>query len=231
MDAPRILKSDSFGRIERAEVDGRTVIRRVAVGGRIPGSGILARLLMRREARALRALSGMVGVPFVIDEQRRALTRTHLDGTPLCLADALPSNFFDLLDALVRRMHARGVCHNDLHKEPNILVAPDGRPALIDFQIASVHRDPQARSFRLRAAEDLRHIDKHRRRYEIATGCRAASEPAALRSGLAARAWRRLVKPVYNFVTRKLLRTRDAEMRRPREGPWPRWTETVPEES
>ena len=36
--------------------------------------------------------------------------------------------------------------------------------------------------------------------------------------------WRVAVKPVYNFVTRKLLRTRDSERPRPASGPWPEWT-------
>ncbi len=44
-----------------------------------------------------------------------------------------------------------------------------------------------------------------------------------LRRGTLARLWRRTGKPLYNFVTRRLLRTRDGESRRPSTGPWPRW--------
>ena len=39
--------------------------------------------------------------------------------------------------------------------------------------------------------------------------------------------WRRTVKPLYVFVTRRVLHTRDGEIGRPSVGPWPRWTEPV----
>ena len=115
--------------------------------------------------------------------------------------------------------------HNDLHKEQNVLVLEDGRPALVDFQLASVHR-ARGRPFEARCREDLRHLQKHRRRYtrdgrgpsEQATGA-----GAGLKRGVVARVWRVTGKPLYNLVTRRLLRTRDGEERRPSSGPWPRW--------
>jgi predicted Ser/Thr protein kinase len=263
--AIRVLKRDAFGRVERVEADGRVCTRRVACGGRIPGSGLAARVLLARERRALGALDGQAGVPRVIEDARLAglaapddgaprardvLLRSWIDGAPLSQAEALPADFFDRLDELVLALHARGVCHNDLHKEQNVLVRADGRPALIDFQLASVHAARgrafpagRGRAFEVRAREDLRHVQKHRRRYlrdgrgpfaapgrdgdAAARAAIAAGRGHGLERSPLARAWRRLGKPVYVLVTRSILRTRDGEERRPSSGPWPRWTEAV----
>ena len=154
------------------------------------------------------------------------MLRAYVRGAPLHRAEALPLNYFELLEALVHAMHAAGVCHNDLHKEQNVLVQDDGRPALVDFQLASVH-SAGGRKFDARCHDDLRHVQKHRRRYT--RDGRGPEElmvlPAERMPRTAfARAWRRTAKPLYNFVTRRLLRARDGEARRPSSGPWPRWT-------
>lgn len=161
------------------------------------------------------------------------LERTWIDGLPLSRATELPEDFFDLLDALVQRVHARGVCHNDLHKEQNVLVRSDGRPALVDFQLASVH-PTRGRVFASRAREDLRHVEKHRRRYtRLGRGPRGDVQRGAgdgIPRSYLARAWRSSGKPIYVFVTRRVLSTRDgAEERRASSGPWPRWTPAVGE--
>lgn len=240
----RELKRDVFGTVELCETDGRCLVRRVASGGRAPGSGWLARRLLARERRALKVLDGLDGVPRVVEapellelpdargrvpREREVLARTWIAGEPLHLARRLPRDFFDLLDGLALELHGRGVCHNDLHKEPNVVVREDGRPALIDFQLASVHAR-RGRGFHGRCSEDLRHLQKHRRRYT--RDGRGPSEAGigaghGRRRGVLARAWRRVGKPVYVLVTRRVLRTRDGEERRPSSGPWPEWTEPV----
>jgi RIO-like serine/threonine protein kinase len=240
-----VLKRDALGRVEREERDGRVRVRRVACGGRAPGSAWVARRLLARERRALLALAeraeleGLVPRVEADGASGAVLVRSWIAGVPLSRAESLPVDFFDRLDRLVERVHAAGVCHNDLHKEQNVLVRPDGRPALVDFQLASVHR-ARTRAFESRARDDLRHVQKHRRRY-LALGRgpagAAGSDPEAdarariergLGHGLGrsplAWLWRRLAKPVYRFVTRGLLGTRDGEERRPSSGPWPRWT-------
>ena len=109
----------------------------------------------------------------------------------------------------MRRMHAAGVLHNDLAKEPNWLVAPDGRPALVDFQLAMRPRF-RGRLFRMLAYDDLRHLLKHKRTYcpESLTARQRAM--LARRSPLAA-LWARTGKPLYRFVTRGLLGWSDRE--------------------
>jgi serine/threonine protein kinase len=156
------------------------------------------------------------------------LVRSFLPGTPLCLARELPRDFFERLEELVRALHGRGVCHNDLHKEGNVLVGADGYPNLVDFQLASVHAR-RGRSFAVRAREDLRHVWKHRSLY-----LRALGEPDPLaheprRSALAG-AWRRLGKPLYRRLVRFDWLQRElasGETRRGKDGPWPTWSAPV----
>ena len=231
------MKTDSLGRVERVPWPGvgegeGCFVRRVASGGRLPGSALVARELLARERRALLELTGMDGVPHLVESPpfpvprhpRRQLQRSFLEGVPLHAASSLPRDYFEHLEQLVRDLHARGVCHNDLHKEGNILVAPDGRPCLIDFQLASLH-PKRGRRFEVRASEDLRHVAKHYRRYVAATGNGVEDPVAHLphRRSRTAALWMRCGKPIYNLVTRRLLHTRDGEPRRSSNGPWPRW--------
>jgi len=239
------LKRDLLGSVELLGRGQERVVRRSATGSRLPGSALLARYLVIRERRSLAALAGLAGIPRAVDpgpwgplagRPGSSLLREYIPGQPLHRARVLPRDFFDLLDGLVLALHARGVCHNDLHKEQNILVQPCGRPALIDFQLASVHLR-WGRLFRSRVQDDLRHLQKHRRRY-TRDGRGPAGEPEQRgefhglpRTGTSA-LWRRTGKPLYLFVTRRLLGTRDGEERRPSSGPWPEWVEALgPRES
>jgi hypothetical protein len=232
---PQLLKSDAFGRVELFERGGQRVVRRVACGGAAPLSRVVARALLRRERKALRALGALEGVPRLLEATPAAdvLERTHLDGEPLHRARELPIDFFERLEALVRALHARGVAHNDLHKEQNIIVGPGGAPGLIDFQLASVHAR-SSRTLARRASDDLRHVAKHRRRYlrfarvadpAVAPARELLDSPprAPQRRGVAL-VWRRTAKPLYNLLTRRVLGRRDGEERRETAGEWPVWT-------
>ena len=155
-----ILKEDSFGRVVRLRGDGEDRILREAFGSWLPLTGWIARMLCRRERRALQVLEGLTGVPRLDPKDSghgKELLRNHLPGAPLSKTTFLPRDYFDHLDALVAKVHGHGVCHNDLHKEQNIMVLPDGRPALLDFQLASVH-GMGGWGFKSRCAEDLRHL-------------------------------------------------------------------------
>ena len=80
------------------------------------------------------------------------------------MQEAAPEDpaFFEAALDLVAAMHRRGVAHNDLHKEPNWLVTPDGGPAILDFQMASRMRG-QGPWARMLVREDRRHALKHKR--------------------------------------------------------------------
>jgi len=227
-----VLKSDALGRVERiVGPDGSVRVRRTACGGRLPLSAFLGRRLLARERRALEALDGFRGAPRLLAAGRATLDRSWIPGVPLSRAETLPEDFFDRLDELVVELHARGVCHNDLHKEQNVLVGEDGRPSLVDFQLASVHAR-RGKLFESRARDDLRHVEKHRRRYTRdgrgpAGGDVSRGRGHAIPRSIFARAWRRAVKPAYVFWTRKVLGTRDGEERRASTGPWPQWAPPV----
>jgi RIO-like serine/threonine protein kinase len=227
--APTVLKSDVFGRIE-VDTDGH--VRRVACGNGVPFSRFVARRLMWREKTALEILTGLEGIPRLVahDAASGVLVRAFVPGEPLSQARALPENFFDELDALVEAVHARGICHNDLHKEQNVLVGEDGRPWLLDFQLASSHPS-DTRTFASRAREDLRHVEKHRRRYTRdgrgPRGERTHGLGAGQRRSWLARAWRNTGKPLYNAIIHSLLRRPPSEARRSSAGPWPQWTPAV----
>src|SRR5262245_23528750 len=124
-----ILKQDVFGRVERVEGPRGPAVRRVACGSRLPGSRWLAHILQRRERAALERLGGLPGTTQRLDWSEYASApagdgsvpavhevtiRSWCDGVPLHAAMELPADFFDQLEELVRRVHERGVCHNDL---------------------------------------------------------------------------------------------------------------------
>jgi RIO-like serine/threonine protein kinase len=231
-----ILKRDQLGRVELLDGAQGACVRRVACGGAWPLSAWVARLCARRERRALAALHGLEGVPVLVsapeleDAARPGefVLRSWIAGRPLARAEELPEDFFEHLDRLVSALHARGVCHNDLHKEQNILVGTEGLPYLVDFQLASVHAR-RGGLFASRAREDLRHVEKHRRRYtRLGRGPRGEARTgagASYRRSWIARLWQRGFKPLYEFVSRRMPGSGDdGEERRSENGPWPRWT-------
>lgn len=205
---PLILKSDLFGSISRRETETGPVISRETRTAR-PGLGWLARRLARREARALTRLGGLAGTPRLVNCDGAELVRTWIAGEPMQRARPADAAYYREALGLIRRIHRAGLTHNDLAKETNWLVTPGGNPALVDFQLAIVHRG-RGRLFRSLAREDLRHLLKHKRTYRPAAltrrQLRVLSTPAAL-----SRAWRAAGKPVYRFVTRRLLGWADRE--------------------
>ena len=227
-----VLKRDVFGRVELESDD---LVRRVASGSSVLFSRTIARALLERERRALQRLDGIAGVPRLVRagdaDGERVLVRTFVAGKPLSEAGSLPENFFDELAALVACLHARGVCHNDLHKEQNVIVAADGYPWLVDFQLASVHARVEG-SFRRRSRDDLRHVEKHRRRYTRdgrgPRGERTFGRGAGVRRSPLALLWRRLGKPVYAWVAGVCAPRRAKEPRRESSGPWPTWSAPLP---
>jgi RIO-like serine/threonine protein kinase len=211
-ERPRRLKRDHLGAIAVvAEDDGRLVIER-DTGAASFGLRWLARRAAAREARALRALSGIDGVPALLSFDGRRLRRSLLRGAVMNEARPRDPVFFRRAHRLLRAMRDRGVLHNDLAKEANWLVRDDGAPAVVDFQLAWVSRRPRGRLFRLLARENLRHLLKHKRTY-----CPDALSPVerrvlARRSWIS-RAWRASGKRLYILVARRILGWEDNEGR------------------
>jgi hypothetical protein len=131
--------------------------------------------LAGRERARYRRLAGVEGIPALGSAQgERWLTHAYVEGRQLDYGSPVAPDFYDRLEEIVRALHARGVIYLDLSKRDNVIVRPDGRPALIDFQISLLfgrRRGPLAeRVFRLLAAADLYQVFKHRRRHGLARG-------------------------------------------------------------
>jgi RIO-like serine/threonine protein kinase len=201
-----LLKRDLLGDV--ALDRGEAAVRRDTREAR-PWLRCVARLLAAREARALRVLRGIEGVPALLEWDGKVLTRAWLEGSAMQVARPCTSEYFRAARRLLARVHRAGVAHNDTAKEPNWLVCADGSPALVDFQLAGVFQQ-RGRLFRMLAREDLRHLLKHKRTYVPAALTRR--ERAILASpSWPARAWMATGKPAYMWFTRSVLGWEDRE--------------------
>lgn len=204
----QFLKKDVFGEVWLVTDDNVSTVLRDARPARW-WCAWLARLLLRREARALAALDGIRGVPELLRHDAATLNRSYIHGTPIFEGRPNEAQFFRDAMRLLRRMHTAGVAHNDLAKEPNILLQDDGTPCFIDFQLATFS-DRRGRWFRMLAREDIRHLLKHKRTYRA--DLLSKRERSILSSpSVPSRLWMGTVKPVYLFVTRRLMGWSDRE--------------------
>jgi RIO-like serine/threonine protein kinase len=205
----RKLKSDLFGTVWRSESGEQEDFVLRDTGGAPWWSAWLARSLCRREARALARLDGLPGTPRLLGAERRTLRREWIEGRPMQVAHPRDPAYFRAARTLLARLHRRGIAHNDLAKEPNWIVTADGRPALVDFQLAVV-APRRGRLFRLLGREDIRHLLKHKRSYcpdrLTARERRMLATPSAV-----SRAWMATGKPAYLFVTRRIFGWSDRE--------------------
>jgi len=198
---PTLLKADELGRIELVERDGHIVVRRDVAAARW-WARLFARRAAAREARALRRLVGLDGVPALLAWDGRELLRSYIAGAPMQQAQPRDRIYYRQALRLLAQLHRHGIVHNDLAKEPNWLVRADGRPALVDFQIAWT-RGRRGRLFRLLAREDLRHLLKHKRTYcaeALSARQRAILDTPAAHSRL----WRATGKRLYKLIARRL---------------------------
>lgn len=204
----KLLKKDLFGQVTlEGTGDDRVSVRDAAAAPF--ATRFLARYLLAREARVLAAAGDLEGIPELVRWDRNRLVRGWLEGEPMYVAKPADAAYFREAFRLLRRLHRAGIVHNDLAKEPNILVTPGGRPAFIDFQLAWF-TPKRGRLFRLLAREDLRHLLKHKKSYR--PDLLTARERSILATpSWPARAWQASGKRLYLFVTRRLLGWADRE--------------------
>ena len=203
-----LLKKDLFGEIRRVRGAHGSRIVRDASTAAIPVRW-LARWLLRREARALAALGGIDGIPRLLDQQHDRLEREYIEGKPMHEVRPRAPGYFRQCARQLRRMHRAGVAHNDLAKEPNLLVRSDGSPAFVDFQLAT-HTVRRGWLFRVLAWDDVRHVLKHKRSY-CPQSLTERQHAILARPSLPSRVFRATVKPVYLLVTRRLFGWADRE--------------------
>jgi RIO-like serine/threonine protein kinase len=204
----KLLKKDVFGATSLIVGDAEIRVLRDAGQAAWPMRPV-ARWLLAREARALVMLDGIDGIPALIRLQRDSLEREFIDGTPMQDGQPTDIRYFHAAARLLRRLHRRGVVHNDLAKEPNLLVRNGGGPAIIDYQLSWTSRR-RNRLFRVLAREDIRHLLKHKRTYcpELLT---ARERHILAHPSTLSRIFMVTAKPVYLFVTRKILGWQDRE--------------------
>lgn len=150
---------------------GKRVV--LKIGRVIPFHGVelkwLGRWLRDKEVRCYRELGDLPAVPKLVGLLGpTGFVHEYVPGRPLAKDRPVPDGFFDQLDALLAKLHARGIAYVDTNKPENILLGNDGRPHLIDFQVSwdrAMLPGPLGRWIMRRLArEDLYHIRKHRRR-------------------------------------------------------------------
>ena len=206
-----VLKRDLFSETHKGHLAGApetAAIRRV-VSAAPWWTRPLAWALARREIAALRAVAGVAGTPRLVAVDRDGLVREWTDGAPLHLARPADRAWYDDAFRLLRALRRAGITHNDLAKPQNWLMTPDGRAAVIDFQLASRHRR-RGRLYRLLAYEDFRHLLKQMRAFapELMT---PTGKRILARRSLPSRIWMATGKKVYNGITRGFFRWSDGE--------------------
>ena len=211
----KLLKKDVFGEVSLRSDDAGLRIVRDARPAR-PWARWLARRLLAREARALAAVDGTAGIPEILHVDADTLQRSWIGGDPMQVGRPDRADYFRAAAKLLRSLHRKNLVHNDLAKEPNWLVTEQGQPAIVDFQMAW-HAPARGRLFRLLAHEDIRHLLKHKRTYcpEYLTRreLEILENPTVI-----SRTWMLGGKPVYLFVTRKILGWADREGANDRSG-------------
>lgn len=196
-----LLKSDELGRIAVTERHGVRMIRR-DVDAACWWARAFARSAAAREARALSKLDGVDGVPALLGWNGRELLRSYIAGAPMQQAQPCDRAYYRDALRLLARLHRCGVVHNDAAKEPNWLVGVDGRPALVDFQLAWT-RGKRGALFRALAREDLRHLLKHKRTY-CAQALTARQLLILQTPAPHALLWRATGKRLYKLIARRV---------------------------
>jgi hypothetical protein len=217
-----VLKRDVFSETHKghlADDPATPVIRRIVTASP-RWSRPLAWILAKREIAALRSVVGIPGTPQLISTDRDGLVRLWSDGVPLHLARPSTRQWYRDAERLLRQLRRAGITHNDLAKPQNWLMRPDGNAAVIDFQLASLHRR-RGRLYRLMAYEDFRHLLKQKRAFAPHLMTPTAKRILKRRS-LPSRIWMATGKRLYNLVTKGLFKWSDGDGtgdRLDREGP------------
>jgi RIO1 family len=138
--APATLLRDgrwANARVSRVHVAGREWVVKDFAPRAWWVRNTIGRLFVRRELATLERLHGIDGVPpnpFRLDAH--AIVFGYLEGETLGKVDMARQTpaYFMALEALMKSIHARGIVHLDTRGTGNVLMRPDGSPALIDFQ-------------------------------------------------------------------------------------------------
>jgi len=169
----------------------------------------IARYLAKREANALSRIAMPASVPSLLYWNNGILLRSWIDAEPMQIAKPTHAQFYSSAFKLLRKLHQNNIAHNDLAKETNWLVTPEGEPALVDFQLAR-HFNKRSKWFRHCAREDIRYLLKHKRGFCPETLTEREKKIVST-PGLPSRIWKKTGKRAYLFITRKIFKWQDRE--------------------
>lgn len=102
---------------------------------------LIARALLAHEVNVLTRLQGVPGLSRAVFRlDAAALASEFLPGISLFNTDPkrITPDFLRQLETLTRSMHWAGVVHLDLRSLTNVIMYPEGKPGIIDFQSAVV---------------------------------------------------------------------------------------------
>lgn len=205
----RILKKDIFGKIELAKLenDRLVVVRNYQLARFFARS--LAAYLAYRERKILMTLESIETdfLPRLLFHEKGKQIRSYIAGTPLNESQIQDKQYYEDAKILLENIHSRGVVHNDIEKPENWLVTEENHPAIIDFQLAG-YFPQKGIIFRTCAKEDRRHLLKQKARFS-AENLTDEEKMILAHKSLPSRIWAKLFKPVYNFVTRTILKYSD----------------------
>jgi len=128
--------------------------------------------LTNREIDNLKTLTSIPNLPkFLSRFAKTGYIYKYIPGRTLDEKPQIPDAFFSDLIALTKKIHKTRLVYLDMNKKGNIILAPDKKPHLIDFQVSI--RIPEKLFFSKKLADnllktlaraDLYHIYKHKRR-------------------------------------------------------------------
>ena len=201
----KVLKKDIFGKIELAKLtDNSLVICRNYSCAKFYGRPF-ASYLAYRERKILKIIEHLNSgnLPRLIHHEKGWHVRSYVEGVPLNQRQIKDAIYYENAKKVLNSIHSCGVVHNDIEKPENWLVIGENNAGIIDFQLALFFPN-KGKLFRTFAKEDLRHLIKQKARFcpEHLTG----EEKVILgNKTFPARIWMKYFKPIYNFVTRRIL--------------------------
>jgi len=140
-----ILFTDPEVVIELVGSEENQHIRKTVIAPNILGVSLdfVARFLCGREIEVLQRLEALEGVPKFIERYSPTqFAMTYISGTSLHDTKQIPSGYYAKLEELLGKIHAQGVVNLDFADNHDLLITPEGNPAIIDFA-ASIICDPK----------------------------------------------------------------------------------------
>ncbi len=157
----------SVGRSDNNSPNAHQIVLKLPRRSHILGIPLawLGQLLADHEYNILKTLQNLPGIPKLLPRPfHDAVAYEFIPGQTLDRADIIPDDFFVKLRQLTEKIHKRHVAYVDLNKRSNILITPQGEPALIDFQISCQLPGILSPLLNRLQQADLYHINKHNRR-------------------------------------------------------------------